>query len=136
MVVSEFRIIAPGYDDVTFCDAELEELKSLRILGISLDSKFTFETLLREVVGKAVRSLRVVRRAGELFDWPHVLKSCLDEYILSSLDYCAPVWKSRRCLIWVCRIVLFADGKTLCEGAPCYLGHRRRVSALCLLYTI
>ena len=41
---------------------------SLRILGVTFDSKMTFEILLRKVVSQAVRNLRVVLRAGKLFD--------------------------------------------------------------------
>ena len=47
MVVSRSQIYAPGYDVLTLGGAEL---KSLRILGVALDSKLTFETHLREVV--------------------------------------------------------------------------------------
>ena len=66
----------------------------MRILEVTFDSKLTFETHLREVVSKAARSLVVVRRAGELFDCPRVLKSCLNAYVLSNIEYCAPVWMS------------------------------------------
>ena len=55
---------------------ELEEVQSLRILGVTFDSKLTFEIQLREVVSKAARSLGVVRQAGQLFNCPRVLKSC------------------------------------------------------------
>ena len=37
-----------------------EEVKSLCILVVTLDSKLTFETHLREVVSRATRSLEVV----------------------------------------------------------------------------
>ena len=48
MVVSRFRTIALGYGDLTLGGAKLEEVKSLRILGISLDSKLRFETHLQK----------------------------------------------------------------------------------------
>ena len=57
MVVSRSLTYAPGYGDLIFGGAELEELKSLRILGATFDSKLTFETHLRKVVSKAARSL-------------------------------------------------------------------------------
>ena len=41
MVVSRSRIIAPGYGDLALGGAELEEIKSLRILGVPLDSGLT-----------------------------------------------------------------------------------------------
>ena len=44
MVVSRSRNIASGYHDLTLGGAELQELKSLHILGVTLDSKLTFET--------------------------------------------------------------------------------------------
>ena len=43
MVVSRSRTIAPVTGNLTLCDAELEEVESLSILVIILDSKFTFE---------------------------------------------------------------------------------------------
>ena len=50
MVVSRSQTNASGYDDLTLRIVELEELKSLRIFGVILDSKLTFETHLCEVV--------------------------------------------------------------------------------------
>ena len=44
MVFSRFRTIASGYGDLTLGGGELEELKSLRILGVTLDSMLTFDT--------------------------------------------------------------------------------------------
>ena len=64
----------------------------MRILGVTLESMLTFETHLRKVVSKAARSLRVLCRAGKLFDYPRMLKSCFNAYALPSLEYCAPVW--------------------------------------------
>ena len=64
---------------------DLEVVKSLRILGVPLDSKLTFETHLQEVLSKADRRLGVVCRAGKLFDYPRVPKSCFNAYVLSSL---------------------------------------------------
>ena len=61
MVVSRSRTTAPGYGDFTLGGAELEEVKSLRILGKTLDPKLTFETHLCEVMPKATMSLSVMR---------------------------------------------------------------------------
>ena len=52
MAVSRSQPIAPSYDELALGGAELEELKSLRIVGVALDSKLTFETLLRGVVSR------------------------------------------------------------------------------------
>ena len=61
MMVSRSRTSDPGYGDLTLEGAELEEVKSLCILGGTFDSKLTFEMHLKEVVSKAARNLGVVR---------------------------------------------------------------------------
>ena len=91
-VVSRSCIYSPSNGYLTLGGVELEEvIKELRILGLTLDSKLMFETLLRKVVSKAVRSLGVVSRAGKLFDCLCMLKSCFTAYVLSILEYCASV---------------------------------------------
>ena len=55
MVVCRSRIITPGYGDLTLGGAEFE-VYSLRMLLITLDSKWTFATRLREFLLKAARS--------------------------------------------------------------------------------
>ena len=86
MVVNRSRIYAPGYGHVTFGDAEVKVVKNLHILAVTLDSKLTFKTYLREIVSKAARNLGVMRRAGKLFDCLCVLKSCFNGYVLSNLS--------------------------------------------------
>ena len=85
MEVSWSRTIAPRDDDLTLGGAELEEVMILRILGITLDSKLTFETHLLEVVSKAAGSLGVVHRAGKLFNF-HVCS------IVVSIHMFCPAW--------------------------------------------
>ena len=89
MVVSRSRTIDSGYDDHTLGGAKLEEVKSLRILMVTLDSMLKFETHLREIVSKAASSQGIVQESY-LFDCLRVLKSCFTTYVLSSLKYCTP----------------------------------------------
>ena len=78
MVVSRSQIDAFCYGDLILGGAELEEVKSLRILVVTLDSELAFETYLREVMSQAVRSLGVVRRTGKLCNCLRILKSYLN----------------------------------------------------------
>ena len=125
MVVSRSQTIAPDYFDYTLGGEELEEVKSLRILRVTIDSKLTFETHLREVVSKAARRLGVVYRTGKLFDCMRVLKSCFNAYVLPNLEYCAPVWKlsAESHLSFLDSVVRNAE--ELCEGELCCLGTRK-----------
>ena len=65
-MISRARTNAPGYGDLRLGGAELEEVKSLSILGVTLDSKLKFEAHLCEFVSKTTRSLHNMRRAGTL----------------------------------------------------------------------
>ena len=62
MMVSRSRTRALGYVDLTLGSTEFEEVKSLRNLWETLDSKLTFGIYLLEVVSKATRNLGIVRR--------------------------------------------------------------------------
>ena len=62
-MISRSRTYAPDYGDITLGDEELEGVKALRILEVTVDSKLTFEIHLLEVGSKIVNSLAVVRRA-------------------------------------------------------------------------
>ena len=104
---------------------------SSRILGGTYNSKLTFEMHLREVVSKAARNLGVVRLAGKWFDCLRVLKGCFNAYILSSLEYCAPVSMSSTDSHLRLLNSIVRSAERLCEGELCSLGHRRKVNALC-----
>ena len=84
---------------------------------------------MREAVSKAAMSLGVVRQAGKLFDCPRVLKNCFNAYVLFSLECGCRL----RGLIGLLDSVV-RSAERLCEGDLCCLGHRRKVSSLCLLY--
>ena len=107
-------------------------IKSLLILGITINSKLTLETHLRKVESKAARSLGVVRRAGNLFDCPRKLKSCFIAYILSRLSYWAYVWMS----FAESHLGLLNSIVRSAESELCCLENRRKVNALCLIYKI
>ena len=57
MVVSRFRIYARGYGDLTLGGAELEEVKSLRILGVCFGSKLTLRTYCAKLCRRQLEAL-------------------------------------------------------------------------------
>ena len=65
-----------------------------------------------------------------------MLKSCFSAYVLSSLEYCAPVWMSSAEYHLGLLSSIVCSEESLRDGELCCLGHRRKVIALCLLYKI
>ena len=65
-----------------------------------------------------------------------MIKSCFSAYILFNLEYCAPVWTSSAEAHLSLLDSVARSAEILCKGELCYLGNRRMVSALWLLYKI
>ena len=92
MVVGRSRNTTPGYGDPTPSSAELEKVDGLHILGVTVDSKLTFETHFREVVSKAARTYCAPsRRVIWLSTGGKGLFQCI---CFAVLEYCAHVWMS------------------------------------------
>ena len=108
LVVSWSRTNALGYGDLTLGGAELEKINSLRILGVTIDSKLPLETHMREVVTKAARYLGIVRRARDVFDCPRELKSCFKAYVFPAWSIMHPCGCRLQSLICICWMVLYA----------------------------
>ena len=65
-----------------------------------------------------------------------MLKSCFNAYVGSSLEYCSPGWMSSpECYLCLLDSIV-RNAERLCDGEPCYLEYRRKVSSLYLLYKI
>ena len=76
-----------------------------------------------------------MRQAVKFFGSPRILKSCFNDFVLSSLEYCAPMRMSAESHIGLLDSIV-RSAERLCEGERCCLAHRRKVSNLSLLYKI
>ena len=65
-----------------------------------------------------------------------MLNGCFNAYVLPSLEYCALVWMSSVESHFGLLDSIVRSAERLCEGELSCLKHRRKVSALCLLYEI
>ena len=105
MVVSLSPTIALGYS-LTLGGAELEEVKGLRILEVTIDSKLVFETHLREVVSIAAW---VLCAEQESYVIVRVCSRAVSMHMFCpALSIVIPCECRRRSLIWT---VLFAVRK-------------------------
>ena len=63
-----------------------------------------------------------------------MLNSCFNAYVLFDLKYCAPERMSSAESLLGLLDSVFRSTERQCEGELSCLGHRRKVSALCLLH--
>ena len=136
LIVSRSRTPDPPHIDLELGGVVLPVSDSLVILGVTFDSKMTFERHIVNVTSSAARSMGIVRRASKIFGTQEVLTTCFRSYCLSRLEYCAPCWWSSAEMHLGLLDGVVRRGERLCGRRLCDLEHRRHVSCLCMLYKI
>ena len=137
MIVSRSCTMHPQSPPLTIDDTVLKESDDLDIVGVTFDSKLTFEKHLRSVSRAASQRLGILRKSWRLFYDKLLIGRCFGGFLLPVLEYCSAVWCSaaNTHLILLHRVVsgaCFIGGGVL----NCDLSHCRSVAVLCMLYKI
>ena len=72
----------------------VEIVFELKILGVILDSKFTFEKQVRAISTTASMRVGILRKIMCVFRDVAIVAKCFCSFILPVLEYCSPVWMS------------------------------------------
>ena len=115
----------------------LKESDDLVNLGVTFDSKMTFEKHLRSVSRAASQRLGILRKSWHVFRDRSLLVRFFRGFVLPLLEYCSAVWCSAADthLILLDRAV--SGARYLTGGVfECDISHRRSVAVLCMLYEI
>ena len=104
------------------------------ILGVTFDSKKTFEKHLRPVSRAASQRLGILRKSWRVFHDRSLLGRCFRGFVLPVFEYCSAVWCSAAVKL-LDRAV--SGARFLTVGVFEYdISHRRSVAVLCMLYKI
>ena len=137
MIVSRASTIHLQSPPLTIDGTVLKESDDLDILGVTFDSKLTFEKHLRSVSRAAPQTLGILRKSWRAFHDRLLIRRCFWSFILPVLEYCSAVWCSAddRHLKLLDRVV---SGACFLAGGvlKCNLFHCRYVAVLCMLYKI
>ena len=71
-----------------------KESDDLAIVGVTFDSKMTFENHLRSVSRAASQRLGILRKSWRVFHDRALLGRCFRGFVLPVLQYCSAVWYS------------------------------------------
>ena len=91
MIVSRSRTMNPQSPPLTMGGAVLMESDDLVILGVTFDSKMTFEKHLRSVSGGTSQRLGVLRKSWQVFHDRSLLGRYFRGFVLPVLEYCFAV---------------------------------------------
>ena len=136
LFVSRSRTLVPSFPNVVLNNCIIDPVNEVKILGVTIDEKLTFEKHLRSVARSASSRLGLMRRARYFFDSDFV-SICFWSFILPVLEYGSTVWASAaQCHLAlldsiVHRAISLTGGELKCD-----LAHRRRVASLSLFYRI
>ena len=101
----------------------------LVILGVTFDSKITFEKHLRSVSRAASQRLGILRKSWQVFHDRVLLGRCFRGFVLPVLGYCSAVWCS------AANRHLKKTSRPSIQWCP-DISHRRSMAVVCMLYKI
>ena len=137
MIVSRSRTMHPQSPLLTIGGTVLKESDDLVILGVTFDSKITFEKYLRSVSSAASQRLGILRKSWGMFHDRSLLGRCFQGFVLPVLEYCSVVWCSAADTHIKLLDRAVSSARFLTGGVFEWdISHRWSVAALCMLYKI
>ena len=116
MIVLRSHTMHPQSPPLTIGRTVLKESDDLVILGVTFDSKITFEKHLRTVSRAASQSLGILRKSWLVFHDRSLLGRCFLGFVLAVFEYCSAVYCSA------------ADTHLKLLDIECDIAHRRSVA--------
>ena len=94
MLISRSRTVEPLFPDLVIDGSVVEMVSELKILGVILDSKLTFEKQVRVIAASASKRVGILRMTMSVFRDVAIVAKCFWAFILpvlefSSLDVCS-----------------------------------------------
>ena len=94
MIVSRSPTMHPQSSPLTIDGTVVKESDDLDILGVTFDSKLTFEKHLCSVSRAASQRLGILRKSWQVLHDKLLIGRCFWGFVLPVLEYCSAVWCS------------------------------------------
>ena len=115
----------------------VEMVSELKILGVILDSKLSFEKQVRAIAASASMRVGILRKTMSVFRDVTVVAKCFWAFILPVLEYCSPVWMSAATShLSLLDHVVSQVGRLSSGSVSCDIWHRREVASLSVFFKI
>ena len=137
MLISRSRRVEPLFPDLLIDGSVVEMVSELKILGVILDSKLSFEKQVRAIAASASMRVGILRKTMSVFRDVTVVAKCFTAFILPVLEYCSPVWMSAATshLSLLDRVVSQV-GRLSSGSVSSDLWHRRKVASMSVFFKI
>ena len=94
MTVSRSRTALLHHPSLLIGGSSVSISKSIRLLGVTLDNKLTFEEQLQSMTAAISQKAGLLRKCHSAFGNDDAVKQTFFVFILPSFEYCMPVWLS------------------------------------------
>ena len=136
IIFSRSRTVEPPFPPLLLDGAQLQVNSEMKILGVILDSKLTFEKHIRSVCSSLSTRIGILRKSLRKFDSLDIVRNCFYAFLLPVFEYCAPVWSSAaECHLALLDSILNRI-KSMIPNLNIDLGHRRSVASMCMFFKI
>ena len=136
LIVSRSRTASPAHPQLSLNGHILNNCNTIKLLGITFDSKLTFEEHIRKMSSSIAQKIGILRKCRKVYEDDSIVKHSFFSFILPHFEYCAPVWcsaaQSHIRLINRC----FSMIRFILPDVELDLDHRRKVGCLSLFYKI
>ena len=136
MIISRSRVALPEHPDIVVGSDVVPMCTSIRLLGVTLDSKLTFESHLRTLSTSISRHIGLLRKCKRIYSEDNIMKNCFYSFILPHFEYCPQVWMSAAGTHIRLLDKMFRRCKSLVTELDISLQHRRLVSSLTFFFKI
>ena len=135
MLISRSRTVEPLFPYLLIDGSVVEMISELKILGVILDSKLTFEKQVGAIAASALMRVGILRKTMSVFRDVAVVAKCFWAFILPVLEYCSPVWMSAATShLSLLDCVVSQVGRLSGGSVSCDLWHRRKVASLSVFF--
>ena len=136
LVISRSRTLFPSHPDLVVDGDIIGNCSSLKLLGVTLDAKLSFEEHLRSVAASISQKVGLLRKCSRVYSADDVVRNTFYSFLLPHFEYCHSVWLSAS----ECHLRLldraFGQIRFLLPDLRLDLRHRRVVGALAHLFKI
>ena len=94
LIVSRARNLLLPHPPLILNGLVIQESMNVKLLGIHIDSKLTFEYHLRHLSNNISQKIGIVRKCLSVFNDSDIARKCFNDFILPLFEYFYPVWMS------------------------------------------
>ena len=94
IIISRSRTPYPLHPPLTLCGLDLEVSSSLKLLGVTIDDKLTFEKHVRNIASSIAQKTGLIRKCYKTLGNNDAVLKSFYAFILPCFEYCSPVWCS------------------------------------------